>query len=233
MMFWISPLLALIALVTVPVSVLVTTRDRQAVAAAVRRAVEAHRASSTATSRRCSPATRWSRSSAGRRVEPRRSRAERQAVRGQLPRPVHLRADPAAMMFIGNLNYVLVAVVGGLRVASGALSLGDVQAFIQYSRQFSQPLTQVASHGQPAAVRRRLGRAGLRAARRRGAEPGPPVAGPGPADRARPGRVRGRVVPLRAGQAADRGPVAGPPSPARPSRSSARPAPARPRWSTC
>jgi ATP-binding cassette subfamily B protein len=49
------------------------------------------------------------------------------------------------MMFIGNLNYVLVAVVGALRVASGALSLGDVQAFIQYSRQFSQPLTQVAS----------------------------------------------------------------------------------------
>jgi ABC transporter len=43
------------------------------------------------------------------------------------------------------INYVLVAVVGGLRVASGALSLGDVQAFIQYSRQFSQPLTQVAS----------------------------------------------------------------------------------------
>jgi ATP-binding cassette, subfamily B, multidrug efflux pump len=38
-----------------------------------------------------------------------------------------------------------VAVVGGLRVASGSLSLGDVQAFIQYSRQFSQPLTQVAS----------------------------------------------------------------------------------------
>ncbi len=50
-----------------------------------------------------------------------------------------------AMMFIGNVNYVLVAVVGGLRVASGALSLGDVQAFIQYSRQFSQPLNQVAS----------------------------------------------------------------------------------------
>jgi ATP-binding cassette, subfamily B, multidrug efflux pump len=50
-----------------------------------------------------------------------------------------------AMMFIGNINYVLVAVVGGLRVASGAPSLGDVQAFIQYSRQFSQPLNQVAS----------------------------------------------------------------------------------------
>ena len=50
-----------------------------------------------------------------------------------------------AMMFIGNLNYVVIAVVGGLRVASGTMSLGDVQAFIQYSRQFTQPLTQIAS----------------------------------------------------------------------------------------
>ncbi len=50
-----------------------------------------------------------------------------------------------ATMFIGNLTYVGVAVVGGLRVASGAITLGDVQAFIQYSRQFTQPLTQVAS----------------------------------------------------------------------------------------
>ncbi|TQM64497.1 ABC transporter ATP-binding protein [Humibacillus xanthopallidus] len=49
------------------------------------------------------------------------------------------------MMFVGNLNYVAIAVVGGLRVASGTMSLGDVQAFIQYSRQFTQPLTQVAS----------------------------------------------------------------------------------------
>jgi ATP-binding cassette subfamily B protein len=50
-----------------------------------------------------------------------------------------------AMMFLGNLNYVAIAVIGGLRVSSGALSLGDVQAFIQYSRQFSMPLTQLAS----------------------------------------------------------------------------------------
>jgi len=50
-----------------------------------------------------------------------------------------------AMMFVSNLNYVAIAVIGGLRVASGAISLGDVQAFIQYSRQFTQPLTQVAS----------------------------------------------------------------------------------------
>jgi len=48
-------------------------------------------------------------------------------------------------MFIGNLNYVIIAVLGGLRVASGTLSLGDVQAFIQYSRQFTRPVTQIAS----------------------------------------------------------------------------------------
>ena len=47
------------------------------------------------------------------------------------------------MMFVSNINYVLVAVIGGLRVASGSLSIGEVQAFIQYSRQFTQPLTQV------------------------------------------------------------------------------------------
>jgi ATP-binding cassette, subfamily B, multidrug efflux pump len=48
-------------------------------------------------------------------------------------------------MFMGNIQYVLVAVVGGLRFASGAITVGDIQAFIQYSRQFSMPLTQVAS----------------------------------------------------------------------------------------
>ncbi|WP_052466487.1 ABC transporter ATP-binding protein [Mobilicoccus massiliensis] len=49
------------------------------------------------------------------------------------------------MVFIANLTYVLVAVVGGLKVASGQMTLGDVQAFILYSRQFTQPLAQVAS----------------------------------------------------------------------------------------
>ncbi|MDT7548291.1 MAG: ATP-binding cassette, subfamily multidrug efflux pump, partial [Actinomycetota bacterium] len=49
-----------------------------------------------------------------------------------------------AMMFLGNLNLVAIAVVGGLRVSSGAMSIGDIQAFIQYSRQFTQPLQQLA-----------------------------------------------------------------------------------------
>ena len=49
-----------------------------------------------------------------------------------------------ALTFISNLNYVAIAVFGGLRVASGSMSLGDVQAFIQYSRQFTMPITQIA-----------------------------------------------------------------------------------------
>jgi ATP-binding cassette, subfamily B, multidrug efflux pump len=50
-----------------------------------------------------------------------------------------------AMQFLANINYVVIAALGGYRVASGAMSLGDVQAFIQYSRQFTMPLTQIAS----------------------------------------------------------------------------------------
>lgn len=92
-----------------------------------------------------------------------------------------------AMMFIGNLNYVLVAVVGGLKVASGSISLGDVQAFVQYSRQFSQPLTQVAGMAN-------LVQSGVASAERvfelleadeQSAEPAEP---------ARPAQVRGRVA---------------------------------------
>ncbi len=50
-----------------------------------------------------------------------------------------------SMIFIANLNYAAICVLGGVRVAQGTLSLGDVQAFIQYSRQFTQPITQTAS----------------------------------------------------------------------------------------
>src|SRR5438105_9169068 len=49
------------------------------------------------------------------------------------------------MQFLSNFNYVGVAVIGGYRVASGAMSLGDVTAFIAYSRQFTMPLMQIAA----------------------------------------------------------------------------------------
>ncbi len=90
------------------------------------------------------------------------------------------------LFFLGNLNYVLVAVVGALRVASGALSLGEVQAFVQYSRQFSQPLTQVASMAN-------LLQSGVASAERVFALLDADEQEPDPADPARPAAVRGRV----------------------------------------
>jgi ATP-binding cassette subfamily B protein len=50
-----------------------------------------------------------------------------------------------AMMFLGNLNFVVIAVIGALRITAGALTIGDLQAFLQYTRQFQMPLTQMAS----------------------------------------------------------------------------------------
>ncbi|WP_211260653.1 ABC transporter ATP-binding protein [Amycolatopsis jejuensis] len=91
-----------------------------------------------------------------------------------------------AMMFIGNLSYVLVAVVGALRVASGTLTLGDVQAFIQYSRQFSQPVTQIASMAN-------LLQSGVASAERVFALLDAEEQEPEPADPARPDVVAGRV----------------------------------------
>ncbi|MEW2499955.1 ABC transporter ATP-binding protein [Amycolatopsis sp. NPDC047767] len=91
-----------------------------------------------------------------------------------------------AMMFIGNLNYVLVAVIGALRVASGSLTLGDVQAFIQYSRQFSQPVTQIASMAN-------LLQSGVASAERVFALLDAKEQEPEPADPQRPAVVHGKV----------------------------------------
>nr|MDT0659007.1 ABC transporter ATP-binding protein [Micromonospora sp. DSM 115978] len=91
-----------------------------------------------------------------------------------------------AMMFIGNLSYVAIAVVGGLRVTSGQLSLGDVQAFIHYSRQFTQPLTQVASMAN-------LLQSGVASAERVFDLLDAPEQSPDPEPAARPDRRRGRV----------------------------------------
>ncbi|HCT96302.1 ABC transporter ATP-binding protein [Vagococcus sp.] len=49
------------------------------------------------------------------------------------------------MNFIKNLGYVFVAVLGGVKVANGQMPLGDVQAFLQYTSQFSQPITQITN----------------------------------------------------------------------------------------
>jgi ATP-binding cassette subfamily B protein len=144
-MFLISPLLALIALISVPLSVLVTAqiakrsqkmfvaqwRHTGALNAHIEEAFTGHELV-TVFGRRREAAEQF------------RQRNE-QLFQASFGAQFISGLIMPSMMFIGNLNYVLVAVVGGLRVATGSLSLGDVQAFIQYSRQFTQPLTQVAS----------------------------------------------------------------------------------------
>ncbi len=145
MMLSISPLLALVALTTVPVSVLVTRwimsrsqgqfiaqwRRTGALNAQIEEAYSGHALVNVY----------------GRRTEVERVFAEENDELFEVSYGAQFISGliMPTMMFIGNLNYVLVAVVGALRVASGSLSLGDVQAFVQYTRQFTQPLTQVAS----------------------------------------------------------------------------------------
>ncbi|MEW1656866.1 ABC transporter ATP-binding protein [Streptomyces sp. NPDC093707] len=145
MMFWISPLLALVALVTVPVSVLVATRVGKR---AQPQFVQQWKTTGKLNAHIEEMYTGHSLVKVfGRQKESAalfREQNEALYAAGFKAQFISGVIQPA-MMFIGNLNYVLVAVVGGLRVASGALSIGDVQAFIQYSRQFSQPLTQVAA----------------------------------------------------------------------------------------
>lgn len=145
MMLWISPLLALVALVSVPLSMLLTgtvmKRSQGMFVQQWRRTgrLNAHieeTFSGHALVKVYGHQEEAERVFAEENDELYRSSFAAQFVSG-LIMPI--------MMFIGNLNYVLVAVIGGLRVASGSLSLGEVQAFIQYTRQFTQPLAQVAS----------------------------------------------------------------------------------------
>jgi ATP-binding cassette subfamily B protein len=188
MMFWISPLLALVALVTIPLSVLVTT----------------------AIAKRSQPQFvaqwRWT-GSLNAHIEEMYTGHALVKVFGRQQQAVDAFHDQngelyaasfkaqfisgiiqPAMGFVANLNYVIVAVVGGLRVASGSLSLGDVQAFIQYSRQFTQPITQIASM-------MNLMQSGVASAERVFELLDAPEQDPDPSRPARlPERVRGRVV---------------------------------------
>ncbi|MFD8641714.1 ABC transporter transmembrane domain-containing protein [Streptomyces zaomyceticus] len=145
MMFWISPLLALVALVTVPVSV--------AVAAFVGRRAQPQFVKQWAVTGRLGSHVEemitghtevvafGRRDEAVRRFDELGEELYRSSFRAQF---VSGFIQPA-LTFVGNLNYVAIAVVGGLRVASGTLSVGDVQAFIQYSYEFNGPITQVAA----------------------------------------------------------------------------------------
>jgi ATP-binding cassette subfamily B protein len=145
MMFWISPLLALVALATVPVALLVATLigkraqpqfvKQWAVTGRLNSHVEemfTGHAEVVAFGRRDEASARFD--ALGEELYAASFRA--QFMSGFIQ---------PALTFVGNVNYVLIAVVGGLRVASGTLTVGDVQAFIQYSYEFNGPITQVAA----------------------------------------------------------------------------------------
>ncbi|MFC4148391.1 ABC transporter ATP-binding protein [Micromonospora mangrovi] len=183
MMFWISPLLALVALVAVPLSMLVTQliakrSQRRFIAqwrhtgelnGQIEEAYTGHELVKVFGRQREVEAA-----FAAKNEELFQASFSAQFISGMIM---------PTMMFIGNLSYVAIAVVGGLRVASGSMTLGDVQAFIQYSRQFTQPLTQVASMAN-------LLQSGVASAERVFAVLDADEQAP---DRAAPARVTGRV----------------------------------------
>jgi ATP-binding cassette subfamily B protein len=145
MMFWISPLLAVISLLVIPASVVVTMliakRSRVQFAAQWEKtgALNGH-VEEMFTGH--SVVKVFGRQAEAVDVFDRENEALYQAsFRAQF---ISSTIQPS-LHFLNNLNYVGIAVIGALRVASGTLTLGDVQAFIQYSRQFNQPIVQTAS----------------------------------------------------------------------------------------
>ena len=145
MMFWISPLLAVISLVTVPMSIGVTVL-------VARRSQKQFTAQWQLTGTLNGHVEEMHTGHALVQVFGRRRKALEEFVRqNQELYEASFRAQflsgiiQPALQFLANLNYVAIAVLGGYRVASGTMSLGDVQAFIQYSRQFTMPITQIAS----------------------------------------------------------------------------------------
>ena len=145
MMVWISPLLALISLVAVPLSLIVTmlvaSRSQKQFAAQWERTGDVDGYIEEVFTGHNIVKVFGRQRAAIERFNEQNEELFRSSFRAQFISGI---IQPS-MMFISNLNYVAIAVVGGLRVANGTLSLGDVQAFIQYTRQFTQPITQTAS----------------------------------------------------------------------------------------
>ncbi|WP_295775038.1 ABC transporter ATP-binding protein [uncultured Microbacterium sp.] len=145
MMFIISPLLAVIALVTIPLTVIVTmlvARRSQKLFVAQWKATGILNARVEETFSGHAIVKVFGHQRA---VEQDFAAENDEVYRASFGAQFLSGVIMPAMMFIGNLVYVAIAVAGGLQVAAGVLSIGDVQAFIQYSRQFTQPLSQLGS----------------------------------------------------------------------------------------
>ena len=186
MMFWISWLLAVVALLTVPLSIVVAARiGKRAQPQFIKQWASTGKLNAHVEEM-------YTGHSLMKVFGRQKESAETFAEHNEALYSASFRAQfisgtmQPAMMFIGNINYVLVAVIGGLRVASGSLSIGDVQAFVQYSRQFSQPLTQVASMAN-------LVQSGVASAERVFELLDADEQAPDPAEPQRPEQVRGKV----------------------------------------
>ena len=144
-MFWISPLLAIISLLTVPLSIVITVfiakRSSQHFAAQWAQTgklnghvEEMHTGHSIV-------------KAFGHQQEAIETfdRENEELFQASYKAQFMSGTIQPVMAFIANINYVLICVIGGIQVANGVMSLGDVQAFVQYSRQFTMPITQVAS----------------------------------------------------------------------------------------
>ncbi len=145
MMFWISPTLALVALVSVPVSIFATTqvmkRSKDQFVAQWRTTGRLNAHIEESFSGHALVTVFGRRDEVLRDFDEHNTQLYDASFRAQFVSGLVM----PILMFVGNLNYVVVAVIGGLKVAGGSISLGDAQAFIQYTRQFGQPLTQIAS----------------------------------------------------------------------------------------
>jgi ATP-binding cassette, subfamily B, multidrug efflux pump len=145
LMFVISPLLALIVLVTVPLTLLITTviaRRSQKLFVQQWKNTGELNAQIEETFTGHSLVKVFGRQ---REVEERFAQKNDQLFQASFGAQFVSGIIMPSTMFIGNLAYVAIAVVGGLQVAAGSLALGDVQAFIQYSRQFTQNVSQLGS----------------------------------------------------------------------------------------
>ena len=143
-MVWISPLLAVVALVTVPLSIVVTLlvarRSQKHFAAQWARTGTLNGQVEQVHTGHALVQVFGRRQKAVAEFNQQNEALYEASFRAQFLSGIIM----PAMAFLGNVNYVVIAAVGGYRVATGSITLGDVQAFIQYSRQFTMPITQLA-----------------------------------------------------------------------------------------
>src|SRR5438128_8759644 len=143
-MVWVSPLLAVVALVTVPLSIVVTLlvarRSQKHFAAQWARTGTLNGQVEQVHTGHALVQVFGRRQKAVAEFNQQNEALYEASFRAQFLSGIIM----PAMAFLGNVNYVVIAAVGGYRVATGAITLGDVQAFIQYSRQFTMPITQLA-----------------------------------------------------------------------------------------